>query len=114
MVSQIDIEVYQGDDWAGIVSVVDANDNPVDLTGFTPAAQVRLGPADNWPVLVEMSATVDGVTQGQINLAMTSAQTAALTCNYLWDLQITDAANVSTTLMSGRVLVTQEITREVA
>jgi len=113
MVTNADINVYQGDDWAGVVTVLDANDSPANLTGYTPAAQVRLNPGT--PVLVEMLAAVAAdPTTGVINLAMTSSDTAPLSCNYLWDMQVTDNAGVVTTLISGRVLVTQDITREAA
>jgi|SRR5215471_20953033 len=113
MVTQVDIEVYQGDDWAGIVTVMDG-DQPATLTGYTAQAQVRLGPADTTPVLVEMGAIVDPIITGRINLSITSTDSATLKCNYLWDLQLTAPSGVVTTLLAGRVLVTQEITREAA
>jgi hypothetical protein len=114
MVSQADIQLYQGDDWAGIVTVMDG-DAPASLSGgYLAQAQIRLGPADSWPTLVEMGAFVDPIVQGQINLSIPSASSTLLTCNYLWDLQLTAPSGVVTTLLAGRVLVTQEITREAA
>jgi hypothetical protein len=115
MAAQANIAIYQGDDWAAIVSVLDGSGNAADLTGYIPAAQIRLGPADCYPqVLVEITAAIDATVTGQIDLTIPNATTMLMSGQYDWDLQITDPNGVITTLLAGQVIVTQEITRETA
>lgn len=102
-----DLAIYQGDDYAAVVTVSGVD----DLTGFTPQAQIRLGPADTNPqVVVEINAAVS--PPNQINLTIPDAITTQLSGIYAWDLQITDPGGVISTLLAGKVVVTPEVTRE--
>jgi len=114
MVGRADLAIYQGDDWAGIVTVYDGGAAAV-LTGYLPQAQIRLGPADTNPkVLVEIAAALDTTITGQINLSIPSTTTTYMSGSYAWDLQLTTPTGVIMTLLAGQVVVTQEITREAA
>ena len=115
MASRADLAIYQGDDWAALVSVLDGTGAAVDITGYVPQAQIRLGPADANPkVLVEITALVDALITGQINLSIPNATTALMSGSYAWDLQLTTPSGAIMTLLAGTVIVTQEVTREAA
>jgi hypothetical protein len=108
-----DLAIYQGNDWAGWVTVLNCADGtPADLTGYTAYAQIRTGPADFMtPVAAEMLATV--VVPNNISLYLSSAQTLLLqSLFYCWDLQLITPSDMIVTLMGGNVNVTAGVTRE--
>jgi hypothetical protein len=99
--------VYQGDDYAAVVTVSGVS----DLTGYTAQAQIRLGPADTNPqVVVEIETAL--VLPSTINLVIPNAITGQLSGMYAWDLQVTDPNGIISTLLAGNVTVTPEVTRE--
>jgi hypothetical protein len=106
-----DLGIYQGDDWAAMVTVKNADGTDADLTGYTAQSQIRTGPADQvWEISAEITCAV--VPPNQISLSLTSAQTGQLEQpNYCWDLQITSPANIITTILAGNVTVQPEVTR---
>ena len=106
MPSKADLAIYQGDDYAAVVTV----DGIDDLAGFTAQAQIRLGPADTNPqVVVEIGVAM--TPPNTINLTIPAATTAQLSGAYAWDLQVTDPGGVVSTLLAGNVAVTREVTR---
>lgn len=106
------LAIYQGDDWAAMVSVLNSDGSIPDLTGYTAQAQIRQGPADqSWVIQAELLCVV--VPLNQISLSLTSAQTTLLTePQYQWDLQLTAPDGLITTIMAGQVQVAAEVTRE--
>lgn len=108
-----DLAIYQGDDYAALVTVNNCADGtPADLTGYTAQGQIRSGPADFAPLVVaEMLATV--VLPNNISLYLASAQTLAMqSLFYCWDLQLITPNGMIITIMRGDVNVTTEVTRE--
>jgi len=108
------IAVYQGTTFQ--LSPIWKVDNlPVDLTGYTASMQVRQF-VDSASVLVELS-TANGkivITSalGQINLTLTSSQTAALSPagNYLYDLNLTSPGGYVYKILQGAFVVNASVT----
>jgi hypothetical protein len=101
--------IYQGDDYAGVVTVLDSNGAAVDLTGYTPKAQIRLGPADHNPVVVDITTSL--VLPNMVSLSIPHSMTTTLNGNYVWDFQLTASDSTIETLLAGGVVVTLEVTR---
>jgi hypothetical protein len=103
-----------GDSFKRIVRLKekDAPQNPIDLTGYEAAAQVRavhLG-----TILVSFSATVSDAVNGEVTLSLTATETAVLKTQALWDLQIrltADTENNTHTVIRGQFLPTLDITK---
>jgi|SRR5215471_11767308 len=108
----VDLEIYQGDDWAATVNVYNADGTPADLTGYTAQSQIRAGVADEAPdVAATMTCTV--MPPSQVSLSLPHDQTTLMPgVNYSWDLQLTTAAGEIITIMHGDVTLIQEVTRE--
>jgi len=104
-----DLEVYQGDDISVTVTVKNADGTAASLAGFVAKAQVRKTSADFGVVVAEFTATIQA---NVIALSLTNAQTVKLAGPYYWDVQIKSPAGAVTTLARGRLLATEEITRE--
>ena len=111
--TRIDLPLFQGDTFDGVVSVTNADGTPADLTGATAKAQIRRTYADSDPtVAAEIQCAI--VLPDRIYIKLSSAQTQALSGNYVWDLQLTMPAVTVTTIVSGKVVVTPEVTRSSA
>lgn len=112
MPSTANLDIYQGDDYPAFVAVADSDGAPADLTGYTAKAQIRVNVADRAPeVVVEIDCTITG---SDIYLSIPHAKTIDLTgINYVWDLQLTSASGIITTILAGKVRVSLEVTRDV-
>jgi hypothetical protein len=111
MADTANLAIYQGDDYAAVVTVLDSSGNPFDLAGYTAQAQIRRGPADQNPtVMVEIVTLI--VPPNEVNLSIPNATTSKLSGKYFWDMQLTATDGTVTTLLAGAALVTPEITRE--
>ena len=111
MLTKANLMIYQGDDYAGVVTVSDGVTPPGQvIAGYAAQAQIRAGPADSNPTVVVEIETA--VASPDINLTIPSAQTVALTTPpYSWDLQLTAPDGTITTVLAGAVYVTLEVTR---
>lgn len=108
---QQDLLIYQGDDWAAMVTVINADGTIPDLTGYTAQAQIREGVADQaWQTEADLTCAV--VPPNQISISLTNLQTTALGQPvYRWDLQLVSPAGIITTIMAGEVRMLFEVTR---
>lgn len=114
MPSRGDLQIYQGDDYSAVVQVLDIDDSaPLpDLTGCTTQAQIREGPADDYPdVIVEIATAV--ILPNLVTLTIPAALTIDLCGTYSWDLQLNGGGFIKTTVMAGKAVITPEVTREV-
>lgn len=104
--------IYQGDDWAGLLTVNNCDGTPADLANYNVNAQIREGTADQqWRIAACFLPAI--ILPNQISLSLTHRQTECLrNINYRWDCQIVSPDGVITTVVAGRVNVTHEITRE--
>jgi hypothetical protein len=111
MPSKADLNIYQGDDYAAVVTVSNGSTPPDQvLAGYAAQAQIRTGVADKQTtVACEILTTV---SSPYVNLSIPHALTMALKGRYVWDLQLIDPSGLITTILSGAVTVTQEVTRE--
>jgi|SRR5262245_36112227 len=104
----VDLLVYQGDDLLLDVIVTDpVSGAPVDLTGYTPKAQIRTTPPD--PTV--LATFVCTIAANVIHMHLPALDSAALAAPAAWDVQIVDAAGIVRTLVYGAVKPTLEVTR---
>ena len=104
------IFIDQGTDFSVTVDVTDANGSPLNLSGYTAASQIRKSYASS-----SASATFTtsiSASSGQVTMSLTDTQTSGLAAGrYLYDLNITSSANVTTRVVEGQVIVTPGVTR---
>lgn len=107
----VDLNLYAGDDFYVDLSVTDAGTGgPIDLTGYTPQAQIRTT-TESSTVLAEFECTLGEST---VALRLHHDDTAMLPPNAVWDVQIMSGDPVDsriTTLAYGKVKTTAEVTR---
>ena len=107
--STVYVSAYRGDDINLDVALFGADEQPLDITGWTWAAQLRDsagGLVADWTVLVTDAAA------GELSLTLASATTTGLAlADYDWDLQATDAVGGVKTLIVGRLRIKEDQTR---
>jgi hypothetical protein len=110
MAGIVGLNIYAGDDYEAVVTVVDDQGNPFDLTGYVAQSQIRTSLTDNSPTPAATFACT--INSNQITMILDHTQTAGLTkSGYVWDIQVIDASGWITTLLAGGVSMTMEVTK---
>ena len=104
----------QGSDWDLNVIYQDANGDPINLTGYTAAMQLRQNynseTADLTLTTSNGGIVITGAL-GKLVLHATAVQTGLLESgNYVYDLEIT-SGGVVTRIIQGQITVAGEVTR---
>ena len=109
MAIKANIIVDQGSTYSTSINLTDDEDNPLDLTNFTGAAQIRKSFTST--TAVSFNVTLGGAN-GTLTLALSANATANVTPGrYLYDVELTDSSNNITRVFEGIVTITPNITR---
>lgn len=104
------IKVMRGDTEVFVISLINANSTPVDLTGSTFASQIRYE-YDSTTIAASFTCVVTDVVGGVVTLTLPAASSAFLNVGLAyWDLQRTESGTVST-VISGKCNVLADVTR---
>ena len=107
-ISQADLKIRQGNNYAATVWVENADGTPADLSAFSGArAQLRRGPADECPE-IDAEITCTFILPDQIRLSIDKSITVGLCGRYEWDL---DLLPDEITVIGGKAVVAAEVTR---
>ena len=106
--------IDQGSIWNVTIVYKDSNGNPVNLTGYTAAMQLRQNynseSADLTLTTANGGLTITGAT-GTIQVSATATQTGNLSAGfYVYDLELTSGSNISR-LIQGQITVAEQVTR---
>ena len=106
--------IDQGSVWSVIFVYKDPSDNPINLTGYTAAMQLRQSydstAADLTLTTANGGIVIIGAT-GTVTVTATDEQTEALSPGYyVYDLELVSGANVSR-LVQGQITVAEQVTR---
>jgi len=112
MSGKLDIEIEQGASFSRLITITDADNNPVDISGDTFAGQVRKHPKQD---IIEGAFTfqfhTDG-TDGKIVILMDNETTASMTYGKcVYDIEWTKSSGTVVRLLEGAINVTPEVTR---
>ena len=104
----------QGATYTVVVVYKDANDTPIDITGFSAFMQLREN-FDSTVADLTLTTANGGISingpLGEITITATAAQTTTLTSDYyLYDLELVNGSAV-TRLLQGQITVNSEVTR---
>jgi hypothetical protein len=109
MAIKTNIVIDQGSDYEVSVNVKDANNTPIDLAGYTGAAQMR----KHYTSLTSHSFGVNiTALTGEVTLSM-PANTSNLISpgRYVYDCELTSISNTKIRIVEGIVTVTPQVTR---
>ena len=103
------IVIDQGSDFTKTLDIRDDSGNTIDLTDYSVASQMRKNYATN--TAVTFTATTTGANS-QVIISLTKTTTNTLEPGrYLYDIEITSAANTTTRPIEGIATVTPGMTR---
>jgi|LWDU01.1.fsa_nt_gi hypothetical protein len=102
------ITINQGTDYSLTVTIADDNGDPLDLTGYTLAAQIR----KTYTSSTSTPFTVTTGAAGVITLSLSNETSAGLPAGqYVYDLVTTDTADINVRVIEGGVTVSPGVTR---
>ena len=107
--------IDQGSQYTTQIIWADSSGNPIDLTGYTAAMQLRFQAASPNPASLNLTSSNGGITitplAGEMDILMTSAQTGALDPGfYVYDLEIA-LGSVVTRIIQGQITVSAQVTQ---
>lgn len=108
MAQKVNIVLDQGTTFSTTYTFTGDNNDPIDFTGYTAAAQMRKSYASNSSFAFTVGLSNSGVVALTMNAATSSSITAG---RYVYDLQVTDLNGVTSRLVEGIVTVTPQVTR---
>lgn len=109
MAIKANLLIDQGSDFSTEIDVLDDNGDPVVLTGFTGAAQMRKHYTSSTSTAFNVTINAGN---GTVTLSMNAATSSAVTPGrYVYDCELTSSSNVVSRLVEGIVTVTPQVTR---
>jgi hypothetical protein len=109
-----DITIEQGATFSLVVEWQDPDLEPINLTGYTAAMQIRK--TYGAPITLSLTSSsgiaIDALA-GKLTITISSTATAALAAPMqgVYDLEVTSGGGQVTRLIEGKVFVTPEVTR---
>lgn len=114
--AEYNFTIEQGATFSKVITWSDSNGALIDLTSYTAAMKARVNKSDSATVIISSGGSQNltitlGGALGTITLAMTAAQTAALSFDKAYyDLELTLSGTV-TRLLKGIITLDKEVTR---
>lgn len=111
MAAKANIVIDQGANFSTTITVTDDSGSVVDLSGYTAEGQIRKHYTSSTKVDFTIS-FVSPRSSGQVTLSLSSANTGAMEAGrYVYDVELTSAANVISRMVEGIATVTPQVTR---
>lgn len=102
--------VDAGATYSNIVTVTASNGQPLNLTGYTVASQMRKSYQSSTAYV--FTASVYDANNGKIRLQLTDVQSAAIPAGrWLYDVEITSPSGTKTRVVEGIITVNPQITQ---
>jgi len=104
----LDITCMRNDTFKLNMDWIDANNNPIDLTGYTFKAQVRKSSTASTAILTFEDSDFTKDASGNLLMAKSSTDMNIPSANYFYDLQVTQTATGDVSTWLGGLFVVQE------
>lgn len=109
MATKANLFIDQGATFETVLTLTDENGDILDLSNSTAASQIRKSYSSS---LAAQFTTAINAASGEVTLSLTANQTGNLVAGrYLYDIELTDAANSVARIVEGIVTVNPQITR---
>lgn len=108
MAEKFNFSIDQGATFSRAFTILDANNNPVDLSGRTANSQMRKSYTSSTYYQFTSALEANGV----ITLSMSANTTEAIPAGrYVYDIETTSNTGVITRVLEGIVTVTPQVTK---
>lgn len=110
MATVTNLYVDQGSFFRTYITVAGASTQPLDLTGYTVASQMRKSYQSS--TAYNFSVAISNPSQGRVRIELDSEQSRNIPAGkYLYDVEITNPSGQKTRVVEGIVLINPEITK---
>jgi hypothetical protein len=110
MATVANVFIDQGSDYSNIVTVTASNGQPLNLTGFTAASQIRKSYSST--IAYSFNASILTAAAGRVRLQLTAEQSEAIPPGrYLYDVEVTSSGGAKTRVVEGVATITPQITK---
>lgn len=111
MAAKANIIIDQGTDFTTTITVTDDDGAVVDLTGYSANGHIRKHYTSTTAIVFDCALGIPR-TDGQVTISLGRAVTSTMEAGrYVYDVELTSAANTRSRLVEGVVTVTPEVTR---
>lgn len=108
MAAKVNIVIDQGTTFNTTYTIHDAQDEPIDFTGYTASSQMRKTYTSSTAYIFDVSLN----SVGQVILSMNATTTNAITAGrYVYDIEVQDLSGIRSRIVEGLVTVTPQVTR---
>ena len=102
--------IDQGTDFVADIDVTDSENNPLDLTGYTVAGQVRRSYTSK--TAVDFHSMVIIADKGQIRISLSAMETEDFKAGrFVYDVEITSDSGIKTRVLEGQITITPGVTK---
>jgi hypothetical protein len=102
--------VDAGSDYSNIITVSSTNGQPLNLSGYTVASQMRKSYSSS--TVYAFTASVYDAANGKVRLQLSASSSSVIPAGrWLYDVEITSAAGAKTRVVEGIVTITPQITQ---
>lgn len=110
MATVANIFIDQGSDYSNIVTVTASNGQPLNLTGYTVASQLRKSYSSS--TAYSFSASILSAASGRVRLQLSATQSESIPPGrYLYDVEVSSSAGGKTRVVEGIATITPQITQ---
>jgi len=110
-VGYTDLILNAGTDFRSNVDMLADDGTPIDLTGFVFQSQIRKS-YYSINATANIIMTVVDAANGNVSMTLDAANTANISPGkYVYDILVTNAANVKSRLAEGQITVTPRVTK---
>ena len=102
--------VDAGATYSNIITVSASNGQPLDLTGYTVASQMRKSYQSS--TAYNFTTSISNPIQGRVRIELSSEQSRLIPAGkYLYDVEVTAPTGEKTRVVEGMVLVREGVTK---
>jgi len=102
--------VDAGSDYSNIITVSSTNGQPLNLSGYSVASQMRKSYSSS--TAYAFTASVYDAANGKVRLQLSASASSAIPAGrWLYDVEITSASGTKTRVVEGIVTITPQITQ---
>lgn len=107
---RIDLQVYRGDSGRFRITVLNPDQSPMDISGATWDADIRLK-AESPDVITNFDITPVVGDPSSIDVSLTPENSSLLSNNCVYDVEMTLSPTEVHTLIFGSITLTQDVSR---
>lgn len=116
MAGTYNLSIEQGATFEIIFQWTDANNNPINITGYTARSQIRPDVTSSTVVcdmtIANSKLSLYSAVNGQLKMLIGATETATFPSgSAVWDLEMIDGSGKVTRLLQGSVNISPEVTR---